>query len=240
MRRRKQFGRGFTLVELLVTIAIVVVLAGLSLAFFHRGKKRAESVKIIANMRQIGTLLATHAAENGNRLPPARADIALESGGWGQLHWFEALLQLLYPDLDPQEWRNEDWWTRNEPLLRHPEIDEKTKPWAWAWWNPGFALNRQIVDNLDPEGYGWNWAPGKHGPQTYAIPLTSIDQPSRTPIVAPRGDWHFTYNDQEIKEPGLKQFLIDGKMPILFVDGHVEMMTLDEYQERELDELPRR
>jgi prepilin-type N-terminal cleavage/methylation domain-containing protein/prepilin-type processing-associated H-X9-DG protein len=232
--------RGFTLVELLVVIAIIAVLAMLVFAVSQRIRKRAEAARITSSMRQMATLMADYASDNRNRLPPPRADIPEEGGKWGQLHWFEALAALLYPSLEPAAWRREDWWTANKPILLHPRCDKNTKPAAWAWWNPGYAISRQIVINLAPPGIGTSWTAGKNGPQTYGIPLSAIPEPSRTPIVAPRGDWHFTYDANEIKEPGLQQFLIDGKMPILFIDGHVEVMTLTEYQQRKLVEMPRK
>lgn len=231
--------RGFTLVELLVVIAISLTLAALSLMGVRVAKTKAEGARAISNLKEIGVMLASHAVDNHNRLPPARADIKLDSG-WEQLHWFEALVRITHSDQQSDDWRAREWWLDNKPALLNPRIDETSKPNAHDWWNPGYALNRQIVDNIDPDGIGSSWNAGKNGPQTYAIPLTAIRNTSRTPIVAPRADWHFTYSDAELREPGLQQFLIDDKMPILFVDGHVESMTLDEYRDRELSKEPRR
>lgn len=230
---------GFTLIELLVVIAIIIALTGLGLTMLASSRKKAQAAVSVSNMRQIGIHLMGYASSHGNRLPPARADLEDGSGGWGQLHWFEALLAEARPELEPDTWREETWWLRTKPVFYNPLIDEESKPNAFAWWNPGYAINRQIVTNLDPDGIGWNWSPGKHGPQTYAIPLTRIREPARTPIIAPRADWHYTYSNTEIKEPGLENFLVDGKMPILFIDGHVERMPLAEYTERKLHEMPR-
>lgn len=239
MKPRPVTRRGFTLVELLVVIAIILTLAAFSLMGVRMARTKAEGARAISNLREIGLMLATHASDNHNRLPPARADIELDSG-WEQMHWFEALVEGTHSSLEPDHWRNREWWLENKPALLNPKIDETSKPNAHDWWNPGYALNRQIVANLDPDGIGNDWNAGKRGPQTFAIPLAAIRNTSRTPIVAPRADWHFTYTDSELEEPGLQQFLIDGKMPILFVDGHVETMTLAEYGERNLAEEPRR
>jgi prepilin-type processing-associated H-X9-DG protein len=38
----------------------------------------------------------------------------------------------------------------------------------------------------------------------------------------------------------MKDFLIDGKVPILFVDGHVETISPKDYMARKLDDLPRK
>lgn len=229
---------GFTLVELLVVVAIIIVLAALAFVVLSSTRKKADSALETAHMREIGIHLLGYASSHHNRLPPARADIAEENGDWGQLHWFEALLAEARPELEPETWRDEEWWLQNEPVFLNRKINEESTPNAFAWWNPGYAINRQIVTNIDPDGIGWNWNPGKNGPQTYAIPLNFITEPGRTPIIAPRADWHFTYAGKELNEPGLEQFLTEGKMPILFIDGHVERMPLSEYEARKLHEMP--
>jgi len=38
----------------------------------------------------------------------------------------------------------------------------------------------------------------------------------------------------------MKSFLIEDKMPVLFIDGHVENMTTREYLSKRLDDMPKR
>ena len=96
-------------------VTIIVLLAALSFTMLRRGIAKARAAKSLGDMRQIGVLLTSYATENANRLPPARADIETEAGGWEQLHWFEACLALIYPELEPEVWRDEEWWLRNKP-----------------------------------------------------------------------------------------------------------------------------
>ena len=219
-----------------MVIVIIASLAALALTVGPKMRKRADAAKSVENMRQIGALLGTYAADNSFKLPPARADVPDGNGSYTQLHWFEAMMYTLYPDLKEEQLHDDKWWESSKPLLRNPLCNAKTKPWAWTWWNPGYAINRQIVDNLGLSS--GDWSPGRNGPQSISIPLSMIPEPARTPIVAPRGDWHFTYSSSEIKEAGLKGFLVDGKVPILFVDGHVETMPLNEYTRRKLTNVP--
>ena len=67
--------RGFTLIELIVVIAIIIILVALLLPGLSRGTESAHRVQCINNMRQIGTALIGMAAENDNTLPafPATA-----------------------------------------------------------------------------------------------------------------------------------------------------------------------
>lgn len=59
---------GFTLVELLVVIGIVVLLAGLALTMVNRSMARARSANAMSNLRQCGMILLADASEKGDRL----------------------------------------------------------------------------------------------------------------------------------------------------------------------------
>ncbi len=61
--------RGFTLVELLVVIAVIAILAALVLPAFNRGKEAARSASCLNNLHQIGIGLQLYVSDNGNRLP---------------------------------------------------------------------------------------------------------------------------------------------------------------------------
>jgi prepilin-type N-terminal cleavage/methylation domain-containing protein len=60
---------GFTLMELLVVIAVVAMLAGLSLPALARVKQRAANVHCLNNLRQLGLALRFYAEEGDGRLP---------------------------------------------------------------------------------------------------------------------------------------------------------------------------
>ncbi len=55
---------GFTLIELLVVVSIIMSLMAISLPAIHRIKKEASEVVCQSNLRQWGTIWATHTAEN--------------------------------------------------------------------------------------------------------------------------------------------------------------------------------
>ena len=61
---------GFTLIELLVVIAIVAILASLLLPAITRAKEKAQVVKCISNLKQIGLGLSLYVDDNTSTFPP--------------------------------------------------------------------------------------------------------------------------------------------------------------------------
>ena len=228
---------GFTLVELLVVVVIVATLTGIGFYAGSKARQRALSATSLNNMRQIGPFLVGYAVDNGGRLHAPRADVPDASGRFSQLHWHEVVMQQAFPDTNPKMLRDDSWWKRQKPFLRNPLCNEKTKEWPFAWWNPGYAMNMRIARNLGLVK-SEDWGAGREGPQTSGVPMAAITQPESTPIIAPRGNWHYEFTPSQIKDPHLTPFLMDGKMPILFLDGHVETIKLEEYVKRNLHLMP--
>lgn len=64
--------QGFTLIEMLVVIAIIALLASLIVPAVSNALTRAQQVKCMSNMRQIGQALMMYTLENNGALPPTR------------------------------------------------------------------------------------------------------------------------------------------------------------------------
>jgi prepilin-type N-terminal cleavage/methylation domain-containing protein/prepilin-type processing-associated H-X9-DG protein len=60
---------GFTLVELLLSMAIIAMLIGLATPQIKRAMTKAQSAKCLNNLRQIGISAHLYAADNNNRFP---------------------------------------------------------------------------------------------------------------------------------------------------------------------------
>lgn len=63
---------GFTLIELLTVIAIVGILASLLIVVVPKVRENAHRATCASNLRQLGVLVFTYAAENKNQLPRSR------------------------------------------------------------------------------------------------------------------------------------------------------------------------
>lgn len=60
---------GFTLMELLIVVAIIAVLAGLAYPVYQRVVQSGRATACVSNLRQIGVGLNAYLAENNNTMP---------------------------------------------------------------------------------------------------------------------------------------------------------------------------
>ncbi len=69
MRKRLPSPRGFTLVELLVVVAIIAILAALLLPALATARQAARKAACLSNLRQVGLALTAYAGENEGLIP---------------------------------------------------------------------------------------------------------------------------------------------------------------------------
>ena len=82
-RRHSALTHAFTLVELLVVIGIIAVLISILLPSLSRARESANSVKCLANLKQLGSTMLMYCNDNRGRFPgTAAASRNLQSEDW--------------------------------------------------------------------------------------------------------------------------------------------------------------
>lgn len=121
-RIRQQHQSGFTIIELLVTIAIIAILVSLLLPAIQEAREAARKTECRNHLKQIG--LALHSFESAHRVFPA--------SGWTQesrvnpeaafISWRAAILPYVeQANLADQYHQNEHWWsTENLTAANNP------------------------------------------------------------------------------------------------------------------------
>ena len=61
----RQYSKGFTLVELVVVIAIIGILAGIAIPYYTDAQATARGAKVVADMRTIQAAYTMYLAKNG-------------------------------------------------------------------------------------------------------------------------------------------------------------------------------
>ncbi len=224
---------GFTLVELLVVIAIIAALAALSFTVGPKMLAKGKATEAMQNMRQLGPILTGYAADHDMKLPPSKGPAPLPDGTTSELQWNEVCLLSMFPNTPYKDLQSKAWWEKNKTALKNPLFKGSTP------LNPGYAFNQMIAENIAINSSGN--APSKESLLTVSVPIASISEPSRTPMIAPYNNYIYRYDEAELKgfkTPPLKTLATDGKVPVLFVDGHIESLSLNEYTDRKLAKMP--
>lgn len=80
----------FTLVELLVVVAIIGTLAGLLLPTLSRAREKAKVARVHAELYGIGLALEMYSTDHANKLPPVRVNCNTDLAS----HWCELPVEL--------------------------------------------------------------------------------------------------------------------------------------------------
>lgn len=211
--------RGFTLLEMLVTLSVIALLAVLSLAGLGRMRSVAQAAQCANSLRQLGAATHLYLADHEQRFFPY-----VQGTPEGRLWYFG----LEPPVAGGATEGNRDLDQTKAPL--YPYVQQvggivvcPSFPYGSALWKPKFK--------------GASWGYGYNTLLSNLNALT-LEHPSRVILF---GDCAQVNNFQppaSVKHPMLEEFYMiehtfktihfrhGGAANLLFLDGHVEAMTI--------------
>lgn len=209
--------KGVSLLSMLVSVALIAVLAVLLLSVSGKMTASARSVSCVSNLRQIGTALHAYLADHNGQYPPNRAnpDFKTEENPAG-VHHQDSLKVYLRPYPD-------------KGVTITAEL-------AGPFWCPADLSRRE---GLAQHSYGANTYIGGAEPReegnirrepqaSRRLYLVDSMRESLSTCMFSHNTWPFG-NTGSSKEPSTDirvDFRHDGKANGLFLDGHVETFAL--------------
>jgi prepilin-type N-terminal cleavage/methylation domain-containing protein/prepilin-type processing-associated H-X9-DG protein len=154
--KRSLSPRGFTLIELLVVIAVIAILASLLLPALAQAKAKAQSIKCLANIKQLGLAWLMYADDSEDEVPPNRAGSNPSMAGWalGVEDWGLSPHNTNVLDLIGSNAVLSVYVGASIQIFKCPADRFLSPPQRKAGWSTrlrSFAMNRQVGDVGDPE-----------------------------------------------------------------------------------------
>jgi prepilin-type processing-associated H-X9-DG protein/prepilin-type N-terminal cleavage/methylation domain-containing protein len=214
----------FTLIEMLVVIAIIALLASLIVPAVSNSIARAKSIACASNLRQLGLafqMYTINPSNGSNRLPAPAPSTAKP--------WFVAIS----PYLQEQAGGAKDLTnTYKCPVYANLRQDIQG---TTSWDQLGYGMNIYLEGSAST---GWPWYP-EPGALNYGYRISEIRNPTQTILLADQASWNWGIRKDQLasqsssgkyydKEEGKLRGFRHGKTAnFLFVDGHVASLDQD-------------
>lgn len=142
----KRSSRAFTLIELLIVVAIIALLIAVLLPSLNRARQQARSTVCLSNLKGIGTAVYLYAGDHKDRLP----GVGLGHGGSGtdvQGSWFTTLLK---PYADPMIGRCPSDESDHFEIPVDPNNPDTIRRVSYAsnYYTAGMIGQRRPIDRL--------------------------------------------------------------------------------------------
>jgi general secretion pathway protein G len=211
MRNRSN---GFTLVEVLVVVAVIAVLVGVSIPSMRRTLRQADAMSCAAKLKSLGTATVLYTLENQDQLPRSfHSAGANRQPGWAAsiapyLGISSSQIQTSWPGVFNAHFRS--------------PADTATDPFIYSY---GLNVHFELTpDGDDYQGSPATWRRLSQSPNPGGTVLMGQTRPIKYGDHLMCHQW----SGVQAAKNALNHAIHDGKANYLFLDGHVETLRVED------------
>ena len=204
--------KAFSLVELLVSIAVVSVLTAISFAAYSKITDIRENTQCIANLRQLGAATMLFTSENNNRYPL----MSLRVDGSYKSFWYKELRPYLGAHSTSLGYDRSTATQYNLDTFYCPSVDR-----TMAYPVTHYGANRYVFVRPD-DAQAMNYAHNITAPSHTALYSETLNPTSSN---FPLSTWQII--PYQVKSAKDSYFPVDrhgGHVNMVFADGHTESL----------------
>lgn len=138
----------FTLIELLITLAVIAILAGLLLPALNSARKKAQTVQCLGNLKQIGVIVLLYTSDSGDWFMMGDGGV---NDVWTRMHKLAPYFVKGKSNLQVNPWSSRpgsDKWI--SPLLQCPGESSMK-------WNRSYTLNASVGSRHPVPDLPWRY-----------------------------------------------------------------------------------